>query len=281
MRCMHECVQMNMDSLESRNRQVQDFFEKYDFDGHPSIRRWLAWIENKKNMKSTTPSIGSHFLSKISNSTTFLDFGCGNGWATIYILKRKPNAFGVGIDITAKLVRDAIRNAEKEGIRNQCEFIVCDCTKLPFLHGLFDAIMEFNVIHHLSNIQRALTSLYISLKNGGYVLVAETVTDNLLVLLGRHLNAQLNLSFASGVEANFTSNQLASSLGHVDLNIVRRSYDEYFVWVLKNLARRYPNTARIFPKPLLLILIYLELALQRTPLLRRFGGQILFLCQKS
>lgn len=260
---------------------MRDFFEKYDFHGHPSIRQWLTWIENRKDVKSTSRNIRSYFLSKVSRFGTILDFGCGNGWATVYILKRKPDVFGVGIDISAKLVREAVRNAQKQGLRNRCEFIVCDCTKLPFLNESFDDIIEFNVIHHLSGIRDALTGIYRVLKKGGGVLVVEVITNNLLILLGRRLSARWNLSFTSGAEINFTSNQLAWSLGCVGLNIIRRSYDDYFLGTLTILAGRYPNIATIFPKPLLLMLVYLEVALQRVPLLRRSGAQILFLCQKS
>jgi len=271
----------------SRKKRVRDFFERHDSHGaigepiaHPSIIQWLTWIENRKNVKSTSHKIGSYFISKISRSAAILDFGCGSGWATIHIVKRKPDAFGVGIDISAKLVREAVRNTEKQGLRDRCEFIVCDCTELPFIPGSFDAIMEFNVLHHLLNIKHALTGIYCSLKKGGYIMVAEIVTNNFLVLLGRRLSARWNLTFASGTEINFTSNQLAWLLGCVGLNIIGRSYDNYYIWILKDIAGRYPRVAKIFPKPLLLMLIYLEVALQRVPILQQSGGQILFLCQK-
>jgi len=248
---------------------------------HPSLNRWFAWIDYTKNLESVSYDIVLHFVSRISKSATILDFGCGSGWATIFVLKNKTQAFGVGIEISRKLTMEAVRNAEKQGLKSRCDFIVCDCSKLPFLNSSFDAVIELNVLHHLSSIQPGLISICRALKDKGYVLMAESVINNPLVLLGRYLSAQWNLFLTSGTEINFTSNQLALALEHTGFNIMKKGYDNYILGSLKYLTGHYPGIIKILPKHFLLILIYFEKALQRTPLLKSWGGTAIFLCQWS
>lgn len=270
-----------MNQAEGQKKRVRSFFEQYDFDHQPSMRPWLAFIDDNKNLNGTSSKLASCFVSKISESATFLDFGCGNGWATIYILKRKPKAFGVGVEISPKLAREARKGAEEECLKERCDFVVCDCNRTPFINRAFDIIVEMNVLHHLPNIRDALNNIYQALKEWGYALVVEVVTNNLLVLLGRRLNAGFSLSFAPGVEMNFTSNQLVRFLGSAGFDIEKRSYDGYFLTTLKSIAGRYPKVTRVFPRAILLLLVHLEAALQRIPFLRQAGGQILFLCRKA
>lgn len=257
------------------------FFEQYDFHGPLQLLEWLTWIDNTKNMISVTQNMKSYFLSQIPSSAIVLDFGCGNGWATAYTLVQKPNAFAVGVDITPKLVGEALKHAEKLGVRPRCDFILCDCTRMPFREGSFDIVMDLNVIHHLSSIEEGLISIHGAVKKGGSVLVVEVVTNNLLIPIGRRLSSWLRSSFSSGTEVSFTSSQLARSLNSVGLEIMRKCHDLYFIWVLKTFAVRYPRIAKIIPKPILMLLVYLEIALQKLPLLQLSGGMAFFVCLKS
>ncbi len=279
---------MNVNDSEMRKKQAKSFFERYGFHGEnlsdlteiPHLRQWLAWIENKKNAKSATLDMASYFLSKISHAATVLDFGCGGGWAMMYMLRRKPSVFIVGIDIARAPLREAKDKAEKLGVKSSCEFVLCDCTHVPFRKDVFDASVDLNVIHHLPGIQQGLLGLYHVLKRGGYVLALEVVTNNMLIPIGRRLSPLLSLSYSSGTELGFTSDEMEGSLSSIGFKIVRKGYDDYLLETLKKLAVRYPKITNAFPKPILFLLIYLDLLLQRLPILQRLGGMVLFMCQK-
>lgn len=278
---------MNVNAVEDIKRQ-KSFFERYEFHGSnlseltsiPQLKEWLAWIENKKNVKSTTLNTASYFLSKIPTSATILDFGCGDGWAMMYILRLKPKAYVIGIDVTPKLIKEALQNAKELGVKDKCDFIICDCTQMPFCNEVFDATVDLNVIHHLSRIRDGLINIYRTMKIGGQTLVVEVVTNNLLVPVGRRLRTFLKFDISSGSEIGFTSNQMAVNLNSVGFKIVRKNHDDYILESLMKLAVRYPKITGIFPKPLLSVLVYLELALQRVPVLQQSGGQALFLCRR-
>lgn len=279
---------MNVNTTNLHKKREKSFFERYGFHGQnlsgltgiPHLRKWLAWIENKKNAKSAMFSTASYFLSEVSDTATALDFGCGGGWAMIYILTRKPSAFVVGIDLARTPMERGKKDAERFGFKRCCEFVVCDCTRAPFRESVFDASIDLNVIHHLSGVQEGLGGIYHVLKKGGYALLLEVVTNNPFVLIGRNSNSLLTLPYSSGTELGFTSNEMERSLSSIGFKILRKGYDDYFLGALIKLAVRYPKITVIFPKPILLLLIYLDLLLQRLPVLQRSGGQVLFMCQK-
>jgi SAM-dependent methyltransferase len=198
----------------------------------------------------------------------------------MYILRRKPSVLVVGIDITPRLIREAMNKREKLGVRDRCEFVLGDCTQMPFRDEVFDSLIDLNVIHHLPFIQGGVMGIHQVLKKGGYAFVAEVVTNNLLIPISRYLISRFRLSFSPGAEINFTSNQLAQFLDSIGLQIVRKGHDDYFLWILTKLAMRYPKIAKIIPKPILLLPVYIEVALQRFPVLQLSGGAIFFICQK-
>jgi len=81
-------------------------------------------------------------ISSIAQGTV-LDVGCGVGWLS--------RLFGdyVGVDIN----REAISIAKK---RSKREFVIADALNLPFRSQIFDTCILYDVIEHLSDVNRAL-----------------------------------------------------------------------------------------------------------------------------
>jgi ubiquinone/menaquinone biosynthesis C-methylase UbiE len=94
-----------------------------------------------------------------------LDAGCGTGDHTIYLAQRFPNAAVVGVDIDEQRVARNRKNAELLGIRN-VTFEVQDLTALPW-RDRFDLVVSIDVLEHITEQQRAIESLFGSLRKGG------------------------------------------------------------------------------------------------------------------
>jgi SAM-dependent methyltransferase len=70
-----------------------------------------------------------------------LDYGCGGGWLSKFLL-RWDFKF-VGVDVSKKMVKTA------KIVCHEADFIVCDAMKLPFRDGVFDFIIGVAILHHL------------------------------------------------------------------------------------------------------------------------------------
>lgn len=84
-----------------------------------------------------------------------LDIGCGTGTNVIYLAKRGWR--GVGVDFIGTAIRRAKRKARAANLsKNEAQFYVADASKLDFLSGPFDLVMDIGCLHALSDAgQRA------------------------------------------------------------------------------------------------------------------------------
>ena len=77
---------------------------------------------------------------------TLADVGCGNGPLTVRCAKTFPEAAVKGIDnwgMLWNMTKDRCDgNAEKEGVKERCDFVQSDIVKLPYEDGHFDALIS-------------------------------------------------------------------------------------------------------------------------------------------
>lgn len=93
-----------------------------------------------------------------------LELGCGKGFNSIYLAKKKTNVKFTGIDITDKHLLTA--NSKSQDIGN-LEFCYGDFHDLDFQDATFDLIFELEAICHASNMKKVLAEIYRVLKPGG------------------------------------------------------------------------------------------------------------------
>ena len=74
-----------------------------------------------------------------------LDAGCGTGYGTA-VLAEHPGVEVVGVDVSDEAVAYATANY---GCDN-CTFVAADLLEMPFAEGLFDSVVSFEVIEHLT-----------------------------------------------------------------------------------------------------------------------------------
>lgn len=99
------------------------------------------------------------FLSKIvtiaqqSNPQSILDAGCGSGVPLFYLSRYLPRTRMVGFDISRKEIQIA-----KE-VNKGVDFILATVEAPPFREETFDLVLCLEVLEHLKNPAKALSSL--------------------------------------------------------------------------------------------------------------------------
>jgi ubiquinone/menaquinone biosynthesis C-methylase UbiE len=114
-----------------------------------------------------------------SRPISFLDVGCGTGWAVRYVAKRlEGKGRFVGIDIAKGMIEKAEINSI--GIPN-IEFYQTSADNLPFESEAFDTAICTNSFHHYKKAKDALTEVRRVLKQEGRIYILDITADDFLI----------------------------------------------------------------------------------------------------
>ena len=98
-----------------------------------------------------------------------LDFGGGTGLLTLPLAKQAK--FVTLVDISEKMLEQARLKAEQQDIKN-IQFLEQDLLEKP-LEKEFDLIVVCRVLHHMPDLDEALSLFYQHLKEDGKLLIAD------------------------------------------------------------------------------------------------------------
>lgn len=110
----------------------------------------------------------------IKSDMKVLDFGCGTGLLSFFILPYVKEV--VGVDNSSKMVEVFNKKAEDNNIQNARAYVF-DLEK-ENLNEDFDLIINSMVFHHIEDLERILKSLYSHLKGNGYIAIADLVKED-------------------------------------------------------------------------------------------------------
>ncbi len=79
-------------------------------------------------------------IAAIQNGEKILEVAFGTGLNFIEVLKRTPQGWVDGIDVSTKMIKRTQRRISKTGQKNYRLFL-CDCRHLPYEDGTFDVVM--------------------------------------------------------------------------------------------------------------------------------------------
>lgn len=117
------------------------------------------------------------------NGAKVLDYGCGHGDLSLYILAQRGEVHG--IDISSVYIQDAAQRCGTAGYdRSRFKFYVMDAHSMDFPANFFDIVVGLGILHHLDP-DVALSEIHRVLKPGGRVLLQEPLADNPLLKLFR------------------------------------------------------------------------------------------------
>lgn len=140
--------------------------------------RWAGTLD-KKSRRNDFLRDGQRAVVDLLNlkqGTTFLDVGCGTGWA-VNLAAKSVDYDGTfyGIDLSAKMIGKAEENFRgKENFR----FIKADSRSIPLAAGIFDTIICTHSFHHYLEPQKVVNEIYRLLKSGGRVYILDPTTDH-------------------------------------------------------------------------------------------------------
>ena len=80
-------------------------------------------------------------LAAVQDGEKVLEVAFGTGINFVEILKRNPNGWVMGIDVSMKMLERARKRISKTGQQNYTLYL-CDCRHLPFEDGTFDVLMN-------------------------------------------------------------------------------------------------------------------------------------------
>lgn len=131
-------------------------------------------------------SLHAERLVRLANpqpGQSYLDVGCGNGAAPIYIA-RKFQLEVTGVDVDPEQI--ALAQASSQGMKN-IRFLALDSRELHFADGEFDIVFTNKVMHHITGWQKAVAEMARVLRPGGYLIYADFILPSFAGRLGEAL----------------------------------------------------------------------------------------------
>ena len=142
------------------------------------MKRWIK-IERIPGVlasayeKATRMVIDSYYsqvadeIASYFTTGTILDLGTGPGYLPVEIVKRRPEAKIIGVDLSKKLIRMARANAAKAGFSHQIKFEIGNSAGLHFDNDAFDMVISTGMLHSLKDPVKVLKEIHRVLKEGG------------------------------------------------------------------------------------------------------------------
>ena len=139
---------------------------------------WVVFAENMAPMMGPVAGpLAAAVLEGHGGPMRVLDIAAGHGLFGIEIAKQNPQAKVTGLD-WAQVLRVALRNAEKAGVKDRYEMLPGSAFDVEF-GGPYDAVLLTNFLHHFdkpTNVE-LLKKVRAALKPGGRAATLEFVPN--------------------------------------------------------------------------------------------------------
>jgi ubiquinone/menaquinone biosynthesis C-methylase UbiE len=169
-------------------------FEKYFVNSPRRSRRVAEYAEQMLRLVGFAPG------------ESYLDFGCGNGAAAMY-LASKLGLEVTGIDVDPEQIEAAREKSEQT---TKVRFLTADGTRLPFNDGEFDFVATHMVTHHIPNWNEALLQMLRVLKPNGYLIYKDFSLPRWIASLGMKISKSLGYLTADDLHRFAHENHLAA-----------------------------------------------------------------------
>ena len=185
-------------------------------------KKWDEWAEKDTLDKGGFPFINFHNyqartvdLIDFSGVRSFLDLGCGTGWAVSYACgKAGGKGEFYGLDLSQKMIESA---AQKNAGNARLHFLQGDSAALPFANDFFDAIICTLSFHHYPNSSKSLAEIHRTLKPGGGVYLLDLTADGIIL---KTMNA-ISRNFSKELVNMYSTRQFRRLFAGANLGYVR------------------------------------------------------------
>lgn len=181
------------------------------------------------------------FASEFFEDKVIIDVACGTGYGSYYLLKKGAKKV-IAVDIS----KEAIEYASNLYKENNLEFVCADATRLPFCNDLFDGVVSFETIEHLSDYEQFLIECKRVLKKGG-VFICSTPNKRVSSphtakpLNPFHLKEFYYYEFKEFLDKYFNNVKIH---GQIDVNLIKKNILKYGGTILSSI----PNGSAIRKK---------------------------------
>jgi len=101
-----------------------------------------------------------------------LDIGMGDcGCMSFFFARRGFDV--IGIDHSPNAVHDSRKDAEKIKFSGTFEAKLANAENLPFSDNEFDAISAYHSMHHIDDLDKAISEMFRVCKNSGLILISD------------------------------------------------------------------------------------------------------------
>jgi len=108
---------------------------------------------------------------------SILDIGTGPGWLLIKLHQKAPGLQVTGLDASPSMVDRARKNMADIGLSDAIKIEEGYANHMPFPDSAFDIVISTGSVHHWKDPVAGLNDVYRVLKNEGYALMYDLVSD--------------------------------------------------------------------------------------------------------
>ncbi len=102
--------------------------------------------------------------ARLRPDDTVLEMGCGTGTTALKLAGSVARY--TGTDVSPKMIEIA-REKKRQGVFDNLDFTTAPANETRFEKGTFDALLAFNLLHLIEDLDDALTRAHDLLKHGG------------------------------------------------------------------------------------------------------------------
>lgn len=156
---------------------------------------------------------------------TVLEIGCGSGKGTKVIKKYFAPAEIIAIDLDPRLIESAKNNVKDPAI----VFEQRNATKLGYQDNSFDAIFDFDTIHHIPGPQwqDCLKEAYRVLKSGGIFFIRDVSIE----YFATSFNRILKVFFSHPYDSMYKKEEFVEYLEKLGFKILKKDLSRHFAVV--------------------------------------------------
>ena len=169
-------------------------------------------------------ALTNFFLDK--NCEYILDVGTGQGNFIPVLKVAFPNAKIVGIDpVIESLTEAKINHPDVQFLQGKAE-------RLPFKEGTFDVVSISLALHHLTKVSKGLREIKRVVKNDGWIIINEIISDDLnpaqeVQKIYHHFRSRIDRILGISHHETFKKDQVIQMVEEVGISI--RFYFEHKV----------------------------------------------------
>lgn len=176
-------------------------------------------------------------LHKGIKGGTVLDIGTGSGLLAIELSKVKGGHFDIiAIDISENMIRKAIENAKRAGVRDRITFLVSTAAALPFPDDSFNLVISYASLHHWLEPVAVFNEVERVVKETGSVIIRDNKRiyqnpfwKSIIWFISRFMNKRHRENWPKAILASYTIPEVNEILSRSRLRNYRVSSDFVFI----------------------------------------------------